>query len=170
MDNINDLVNAAMEQWDEETNCGETDPAFAGEVGKEIDNLVYGLNQEKIERLLSDTSPIIFESCTYSGKVVHERGPREFTIFWPPNGKEKPKQPEPAPVTFIKCVCGNNIFLQGKMLAPGVNKPAVLKAVWVCVGCGMKYMPDDFPKKGEEESRRESKLILPDSRKLRAVT
>ena len=57
MDNINDLVNAAMEQWDEETNCGETDPAFAGEVGREIDSLVYGLNQEKIERLLSDTSP-----------------------------------------------------------------------------------------------------------------
>ena len=52
MDNINDLVNAAMEQWDEETNCGETDPAFAGEVGQEIDSLVDGLNQEKIEGLL----------------------------------------------------------------------------------------------------------------------
>jgi hypothetical protein len=32
----------------------------------------------------------------------------------------------------------------------------------------MKYLPDDFPKKGEEETRRESKILLPD-RKLKAV-
>lgn len=60
MDNINDLVNAAMAQWDEETNCGETDPAFAGEVGQEIDNLVDGLNAENALLLLNDASPIIF--------------------------------------------------------------------------------------------------------------
>jgi hypothetical protein len=55
------------------------------------------------------------------------------------------------------------------MLGPGIDKPVVIKQVWVCVGCGMKYLPDDFPKKGEEETRRESKILLPDSRKLKAV-
>jgi hypothetical protein len=79
------------------------------------------------------------------------------------------KQPELVPITFIKCACGNNIFLQGKMLAPGIDKPVVLKAVWVCVGCGMKFLPDDFPKKGEEETRRESKILVPDSNKKLAL-
>lgn len=62
---------------------------------KEIDVLVDGLSQEKVEKLLeSEASPIIFvegeskswptgayETRNYSGKVVCERGPREFTIY-----------------------------------------------------------------------------------------
>jgi hypothetical protein len=78
------------------------------------------------------------------------------------------EEPEQVPITYIKCQCGSNLFVQGKMLGPGVNKPAVLKSVWVCLGCGMKYTPDDFPKKGEEETRRESKILLPGS-KLKMV-
>ena len=70
--------------------------------------------------------------------------------------------------TFIKCVCGNNIFVPGKMLGPGTKKPVVLKSVWVCAGCGMQYLPDDFPKLGEEETRRESKILLPE-RNLKIV-
>lgn len=94
MDNINDLVNAAMEQWDEETNCGETDPAFAGEVGQEIDALVDGLSKEKVTSLLNTDAPIMFvegprkpwptgtyETRNYLGKVVCERGPKVFTIY-----------------------------------------------------------------------------------------
>jgi hypothetical protein len=76
--------------------------------------------------------------------------------------------PEQIPITFIKCQCGNNVFLKGNTLGPGTDKPTKLKTVWVCAGCGMKYLPDDFPRKGEEETRRESKILLPD-RKLKAV-
>jgi len=72
-------------------------------------------------------------------------------------------QPEKAPITYIKCQCGNNVFIPGKMLAPGDDKPSVIKQVWVCVGCGMMFLPEDVPKKGEED-RREKKLILPDKK------
>lgn len=69
MDNINDLVNAAMAQWDEETNCGETDPAFAGEVGQEIDALVDGLSKEDINDLFAEENPLIF-TCTEPDTVM----------------------------------------------------------------------------------------------------
>jgi len=80
------------------------------------------------------------------------------------------KQPEKVPTTFIKCKCGNNLFMQAKMLGPGDNRPAVIKQVWVCIGCGMRYETDDFPKKGEEETRRESKIITPDRMTVRQLT
>ncbi len=60
MDSIDDLVNQAMAQWDEETNCGETDPAFQGEVGQEIDKLVDGLSPDEAEKLLAEDNPLIF--------------------------------------------------------------------------------------------------------------
>ena len=65
MDNINDLVNAAMANWDEETNCGETDPAFAGDVGQEIDVLVDGLSKEDINDLFAEENPLIFTCVRY---------------------------------------------------------------------------------------------------------
>ena len=77
------------------------------------------------------------------------------------------KQVEQAPKQFIKCQCGkcgNSVFVQGKILAPGDERPSVIKKVWVCIGCGMIFEPEDFPKKGDND-RRESKLLLPDSNK-----
>jgi hypothetical protein len=56
---ITDLVNQAMNQWAEETNCGETDLAFQGEVGEEIDLLVQGLDAEKKRKLLDDQNPLV---------------------------------------------------------------------------------------------------------------
>lgn len=91
---VNDLVNQAMEQWDVETNCGENDPAFHGEVGDEIDKLVDGLGEKETSLLLQNDSPIIFvqgldkpwptgtyETCNYLGKVVYDRSGRIFTIY-----------------------------------------------------------------------------------------
>lgn len=46
---VSDLVNAAMEEWDQETNCGETDPAFMGEVSEAIDDLVIKMVSENID-------------------------------------------------------------------------------------------------------------------------
>ncbi len=60
MDEINDLVNQAMEQWDKETNGGENDPAFAGEVGQAIDELVDGLKPVEVHDLLAEHNPLIF--------------------------------------------------------------------------------------------------------------
>ncbi len=79
------------------------------------------------------------------------------------------QQPPKKAVTFIKCNCGNNTFIPGYVLGPGKKKPAVIKHVWICARCGDKYSPDDFPKKGEEEQHRESKILLPDSSKLKMV-
>ena len=70
---------------------------------------------------------------------------------------------EPKKLTYIKCTCGSNLFIEARMLGPGTKKPDILDHVWVCVGCGMKYLPDDFPKKGEDE-RKESKILLPDKK------
>ena len=60
MTDIDDLVNQSMAEWEDETNCGETDPAFQGEVGEEIDRLVDGLRPEQIDNLLATEKPIIF--------------------------------------------------------------------------------------------------------------
>lgn len=60
MSDIDDLVNQAMEQWDKETNGGETDPAFAGEVDQAIDELVEGLKPGEVETLLAERNPLIF--------------------------------------------------------------------------------------------------------------
>lgn len=65
MDNINELINQAMEDWDKETNCGETDPAFQGEVGEEIETLVNGLSEGEIGRLLKEPNPLIFVEEQY---------------------------------------------------------------------------------------------------------
>jgi hypothetical protein len=56
---ITDLVNNAMNQWAEETDCGATDTAFQGEVGEEIDLLVQGLDAEKKRKLLDDQNPLV---------------------------------------------------------------------------------------------------------------
>lgn len=81
----------------------------------------------------------------------------------------KETQGKPEKMTYIKCVCGNKVFIPGVILGPGKKKPAVLKHVYMCAGCGMTYEADDFPKKGEEEERRESKILLPGNRKLKLV-
>lgn len=60
MDDIDDLVNQAMEKWDQETNGGETDPAFQGEVGLAIDDLVDVLKPGEVEILLAEHNPLIF--------------------------------------------------------------------------------------------------------------
>lgn len=60
MDNVVDLVNLAMEDWDQETKGGLTDPVFQGELGQEIDLLVDSLNQEEVNLLLRDKSPLFF--------------------------------------------------------------------------------------------------------------
>ena len=88
---IQELVDQALDKWDNETNCGETDPAFDGDVGKDIDNLVYGLNNEQIADLLETDSPVVFvhspnrwgsyETCNYLGKVVYSRSTRTFSLF-----------------------------------------------------------------------------------------
>lgn len=64
MDNINELINQAMEDWDQETNAGETDPAFSGEVGEEIETLVNGLSAGEVQMLLGEPAPIIFVDAT----------------------------------------------------------------------------------------------------------
>jgi hypothetical protein len=65
LDDIQELVDQAMEIWDEETDCGETDPAFGGDVGQEINDLVDGLKVGEVESMLKVPEPIIF---------VYERG------------------------------------------------------------------------------------------------
>jgi hypothetical protein len=57
---ITDLVNNAMNQWAEETDCGETDPAFGGEIGEDIDKLVDGLSVFEVKTLLKTEKPIVF--------------------------------------------------------------------------------------------------------------
>jgi hypothetical protein len=57
---IDEQVSQAMEQWDKETNCGETDPAFQGEVDEEINKLVDGLKQDDVDKLMRVDKPIIF--------------------------------------------------------------------------------------------------------------
>lgn len=74
--------------------------------------------------------------------------------------------PEPAvKLDIIKCTCGNNVFLSGQVLSPGEKRPVRVQKVWVCVGCGATFLDNDFPKKGDN-ARRESKLILPENKKL----
>jgi hypothetical protein len=58
--NIDDLVNQALTEWDNETNCGENDPAFDGEVGELIDSMVGGLSQKEVKSLLAVDNPLIF--------------------------------------------------------------------------------------------------------------
>lgn len=103
MNNIDDQINQAMEEWDKETNCGETDPSFQGDVGQEIDALVDGLKPTEIEKLLAEDNPLIFvdsdvplygygrgdfdtqyvsyDSVTYFGKAVYDRETGGFTIY-----------------------------------------------------------------------------------------
>ncbi len=57
---IQELVDQALDKWDNETSCGETDPAFSGEVEQDIDKLVDGLSQENVEKLLAVKNPVIF--------------------------------------------------------------------------------------------------------------
>ncbi len=81
MGDIDNLVMQAMEQWDEETNCGENDPDFQGEVGEEISSLVDGLSQEEVGKLLEDENPLVFVeekpangfilTCTKCGRRVN---------------------------------------------------------------------------------------------------
>jgi hypothetical protein len=64
---ITDLVNNAMNQWAEETNCGATDPAFGGEIGEDIDKLVDGLSVFEVKTLLKTEKPIVFVEGTGVG-------------------------------------------------------------------------------------------------------
>ena len=60
MNDVSNLVDEAMAKWAEETDTGINDPAFAGEVGEDIDKLVDGLTPYEASALLKDDKPIIF--------------------------------------------------------------------------------------------------------------
>ena len=64
MNNITMLVDQAMAQWQEETDCGATDPAFGGEIGEDIDKLVDGLSVFEVKTLLKTEKPIVFVEGT----------------------------------------------------------------------------------------------------------
>lgn len=49
-----DLINQAITKWANDTNCGETDESFQGEINEDIDLLIKGLSVEEAELLLSD--------------------------------------------------------------------------------------------------------------------
>jgi len=69
---IQELVDQALEIWDEETNCGETDPAFDGEVGQEIDALVNGLRPDEVDNLLAVPEPLVFVEEPIISYVINE--------------------------------------------------------------------------------------------------
>lgn len=64
MNDITILVDQAMALWQEETDCGATDPAFGGEIGEDIDKLVDGLSVFDVKTLLKTEKPIVFVEGT----------------------------------------------------------------------------------------------------------
>lgn len=56
MNDITMLVDQAMAQWQEETDCGATDPAFGGEIGEDIYKLVDGLSDTERHQIMKATA------------------------------------------------------------------------------------------------------------------
>lgn len=56
MNDITMLVDQAIAQWQEETDCGATDPAFGGEIGEDIDKLVDGLSDTEKHQIMKATA------------------------------------------------------------------------------------------------------------------